>query len=199
MDPKGSRTELEFVRGHCVEGFSPKLHSFFQGCCGHERRCHFVVFWSLHLLFGIHLISRLFFPPFSAEEGDDWITPTEFRVAIVYLIEYANLFDAFSSIDGGGRGVTGSDDDRIDLEEFMRAGHALKVTNFVAFENAVGKEEALFKKINSDGGDKILFAELCKYAVEKEKKARTSLGKLLCIGDEDNAQGARAKAKSKAK
>ena len=82
----------------------------------------------------------------------------------------------------GGKGITSKDDDRVTLEEFKKAASALKATPFAAFKDIAGREEDLFREINTEG-EVMLFKELCRYAEKEEKRAGTRLGELLGIGE----------------
>ena len=94
-------------------------------------------------------------------------------------------------MDGGSQGITGGDDDRVNLDEFKKAASALKATPFAAFKDIDGREEDLFNEINTEG-ERILFKELCHYAEKVEKDANTNLGKLLALGEDANRKkGAR--------
>ena len=59
-------------------------------------------------------------PPSSkgALDSDDYVTPSEFRVLIVYLRLYATMFEVFAMVDGCSPGTTADDDRRISYSEW---------------------------------------------------------------------------------
>jgi hypothetical protein len=122
-----------------------------------------------------------------APGDDDYVTRREFRLALHYVILHANLFDCFLNIDGGA-GVTGEDDSQVTLEEFKKAAGVLKASPFCAFtdETLDGKEEEVFKAINVEG-EKILFRELIKYVEKIEADKDTNIGKLMNMGEDEDA------------
>merc|ERR1712173_351380 len=80
-------------------------------------------------------------------EVDDFVEYAEFRLLMVFLRRYIELFCAFDHIDSG-------DDNRVDLEEFEAALPLLEEWG-VKVEDA----EATFAEIDDNGGGQVLFDE----------------------------------------
>ena len=88
---------------------------------------------------------------------DDYVEKDEFRLLLVCIRQYFEMFVAFSRIDL-------NDDRRIDLEEFKQALPTLKKWGIdVAEENA----EAEFAVIDDNGGGYVLFDEFIHWALER--------------------------------
>ena len=86
--------------------------------------------------------------------GDNYIEFKEFRFFLLSLRQYFEYWEAFCRTDTDG-------DRRIDLVEFKSAQPKIEV--WVGKINA----EEEFKKIDTNGGGKILFDEFCKWAISK--------------------------------
>mmetsp|Transcript_34548 Transcript_34548/g.54038 ORF Transcript_34548/g.54038 Transcript_34548/m.54038 type:complete len:106 (-) Transcript_34548:11-328(-) len=91
----------------------------------------------------------------SNTHGADYVEFCEFRLFLVYLVKYFELWVEFSIVDTG-------DDRRVDLDEFKNAVPYLEKLG-VKIENP--DEE--FKLIDTNGGGQILFQEFCDYALKK--------------------------------
>ena len=112
---------------------------------------------------------------------EDYINFPEFRILNVYLCVYAGLFDAFSTIDGGGAGVSGEDDRRIGEKEWMDGYTKLTSTGFVGLDELSdeGEATALFEKMDPDKSGKALFSDFCDVISELEIDEGSDLGQLL--------------------
>jgi len=87
--------------------------------------------------------------------GDDYIERSEFRLLLLYLRNYLEVWQVFAEIDTG-------DDKRIDLEEFRTAIPILE-----GWGVPVEDPEASFAKIDTNGGGQILFAEFADWSIKK--------------------------------
>eukprot|EP00760_Papus_ankaliazontas_P015515 PhM_4_TR16559/c0_g1_i1/m.101241 len=85
--------------------------------------------------------------------NDDYIQKNEFRMFLVYLRQYFEMYNMFDRIDTG-------DDRRINLDEFKAA-----VPNLAMWGVKVDDAEAEFKKIDKNGGGQILFDEFAAWAL----------------------------------
>merc|ERR1711998_210402 len=115
--------------------------------------------------------------------ADDFVQRSEFRFAIVYLVLYAGMLDAFMILDGGSAGRTAEDDRRISIQE-LRAGY-LQVAHY-RFKGLEGigstvSPDAVFHAMDSDHQGFVLFHEWCEYLKQCEIAHRTPYGKLLEI------------------
>lgn len=86
--------------------------------------------------------------------GDDYVEFPEFRILLVYLRQYLELWQMFDEVDT-------SDDRRVSKDEFRKAVPLLetwgvKVTN----------PDATFKVIDKDGGGMLLFDEFADWAIK---------------------------------
>lgn len=88
--------------------------------------------------------------------GDDYIERPEFRLLLLYLREYFELYQAFARIDAG-------DDNRVDFGEFVRARPL--VEKWVG--GPVEDYEAEFARVDKNGGGQILFSEFAEWAIAK--------------------------------
>jgi Ca2+-binding EF-hand superfamily protein len=91
----------------------------------------------------------------SSELGDDFIERSEFRLFLVYLRNYLEIWQMFDRIDSG-------DDRRINLEEFKAAVPMIERWG-VKIEDA----EATFGEIDDNDGGQILFDEFSHWAIKK--------------------------------
>lgn len=126
---------------------------------------------------------------------DDYVQKGEFRLLNAYLCIYAVMFDAFALIDGYQPGetkaVTGADDRRMGIEEWKSAYKNIMGHGFVAFEGLGDDNASLekaFKDMDADGKGMVLLREFCEYIEKKEEAAGTEWGKMLGIGDGDQAK-----------
>jgi len=94
--------------------------------------------------------------PSNTKYGDDYVTRNEFRLLLIYLKLYYELFRMFGEIDKDG-------DRRIDLGEFRAAMDIVR-----GWGVDVRDPDAEFKRIDRNGGGKILFNEFCDWAIRKE-------------------------------
>ena len=85
--------------------------------------------------------------------GADYVERCEFRLVLLYLRQYFEYWVAFKRVDDNS-------DDRISLTEFVDAQEEI--------EKWVGKFDAeeTFKKIDTNGGGKILFDEFVEWAIK---------------------------------
>jgi len=127
----------------------------------------------------------------SDTSADDYVQKGEFRLLNAYLCIYAVMFDAFSRIDGDSEGTTATDDRRMGIEEWKKGFSAISGHGFACFAN-VGDDasslEAIFKKMDADGKGMVLLREFCEYIEKGEEEAGTEVGKMLGIGDGDQAR-----------
>ena len=87
---------------------------------------------------------------------DDYVTKVEFRMLLVYLKQYFELFEIFDGIDTGN-------DRRIDAEEFGRAVSKLREWGMEIADDP----KRTFAEIDGNGGGQILFEEFCEWAMDK--------------------------------
>merc|ERR1712150_379696 len=86
---------------------------------------------------------------------DFFVDFSEFRLLMVYIRRYIELYCAFDHIDSG-------DDNRIDFEEFKAALASLEEWG-VKIEDA----ETAFAEIDENGGGQILFGEFASWAFKQ--------------------------------
>eukprot|EP00009_Paramoeba_aestuarina_P002319 CAMPEP_0201522276 /NCGR_PEP_ID=MMETSP0161_2-20130828/16690_1 /ASSEMBLY_ACC=CAM_ASM_000251 /TAXON_ID=180227 /ORGANISM="Neoparamoeba aestuarina, Strain SoJaBio B1-5/56/2" /LENGTH=181 /DNA_ID=CAMNT_0047921067 /DNA_START=126 /DNA_END=669 /DNA_ORIENTATION=- len=91
----------------------------------------------------------------SDEHRDNYVQRSEFRLFLVYLLQYFELYVMFDLIDSG-------DDRRVNLDEFKAALPKLDKWG-VKVDNA----EEEFKTVDKNGGGEILFDEFCAWALSK--------------------------------
>lgn len=96
----------------------------------------------------------------SSTIGEDYIEFSEFRWFLIYLKEYAKLWELFDSIDA-------DNDRRIDANEFITQAVPKLVEYGLISDNEVGDGESIFLSIDSNNGGHILFIELAEYAIKK--------------------------------
>lgn len=92
----------------------------------------------------------------STSIGADYVERVEFRMLLVYLSKYFELWQMFDQIDSG-------DDSRVNLEEFKTA-----VPHIEAWGVKIDDPDAAFAEIDTNGGGQILFAEFADWAIKKE-------------------------------
>lgn len=85
----------------------------------------------------------------------DYVEFCEFRLLLVYLKHYLELWDMFEVISNNGR--------RIDFEEFKKALKTMESWGHAPVTNA----EDEFKAIDKNGGGYILFDEFSAWALHK--------------------------------
>jgi len=117
--------------------------------------------------------------------NDDFVSKGEFRLFTTYLVIYGAMYDAFSTIDGGGGGRVG-DDRKIDMAEWLKGYKTLPRLGFVAFKGLENDAEAekVFKAIDGNGGGVVILDEFCTFLKDAEVAADTAVGILL---NEDEA------------
>jgi len=118
--------------------------------------------------------------------GDDYVQLKEFRLLVTYLCIYATIWEAFSNVDGGGKGVTADDDRRVSAAEWAAgssgmAGHPLASLSL----SANADNAAVFNKMDGDGKGMVLLAEFSTYIEDYEFALKTRWGKLLNAGEPD--------------
>ena len=87
--------------------------------------------------------------------GPDYIEKCEFRLLLVYLRQYLELWQMFSEIDDSG-------DRRVEFAEFKKALPKLE-----SWGVKISDPEAAFREIDTNGGGIILFDEFAHWALEK--------------------------------
>ena len=87
--------------------------------------------------------------------GDDYVERPEFRLLLLYLRRYFELYQAFARVDAGG-------DNRIDRDEFTRARPLVE-----RWVGPFDDYDAEFDKIDANGGGQILFDEFAEWAIAK--------------------------------
>ncbi|KAL2628861.1 hypothetical protein R1flu_013547 [Riccia fluitans] len=88
--------------------------------------------------------------------GDDFVERSEFRLILLYLRQYFELFEMFEAVDT-------SDDRKISREEFDSALEKLK-----AWGLDVTDPEAAFNKVDTNHGGSVLFAEFADWALKSK-------------------------------
>jgi len=99
----------------------------------------------------------------------DFVTRSEFRLLLVYIQRYFELFAAFEVIDTG-------DDRRINAAEFMRATKLMR-----SWGVYVRNPKAEFASIDANGGGQVLFDEFASWAIRR--------GMELVDDDDDPEEG----------
>ena len=90
--------------------------------------------------------------------GKNFVEHSEFRLLLVYLRQYFELYKAYSQLDS-------SDDRRLSLPEFRAGLSLLSRWGVSVSEEAV---EAEFAAIDTNGGGQILFDEFCDWALRRQ-------------------------------
>ena len=90
-----------------------------------------------------------------AKHGPDYIEKCEFRLLLVYLRQYFELWQMFDRVDT-------SDDRRVDKDEFKKALPQLETWGV-----KITDADATFAEIDTNGGGVILFDEFAHWALEK--------------------------------
>ena len=86
---------------------------------------------------------------------DDYVSRAEFRMLLIYLHQYYELFKIFAIIDSGG-------DRRIDEGEFVAA-----VPRLAQWGLRIADARQTFREIDTNGGGQILFYEFCAWAMPR--------------------------------
>lgn len=94
-------------------------------------------------------------PDSRARLGADYITRSEFRLLLIYLRRYFELFLMFEGIDA-------NNDRRLTAEEFAAAAQKVEVWGIKSFY-----PELHFKNIDKNGGGMILFDEFAEWAISQ--------------------------------
>lgn len=120
-----------------------------------------------------------------AATTDDFVQKQTFRLFIAYLVVYAEMYDAFDMVDGGG--TDGKDEDRKISEAELTAGiPKLGGYTFASLQGLdATKATTLFKEMDTDGKGSIMLSEWCRWIEQNEQKMGTECGKLLAIGDDE--------------
>ncbi|KAK3251352.1 hypothetical protein CYMTET_39307 [Cymbomonas tetramitiformis] len=87
--------------------------------------------------------------------GPDFIERIEFRLLLVYLRQYFELYQMFDEVDS-------SDDRRVSLDEFLAAQDKIK-----SWGLDIADPEAEFQIIDANGGGMVLFIEFADWAIKK--------------------------------
>lgn len=88
---------------------------------------------------------------------DDYVERDEFRVLLVYLRQYFELYVAFNRLDTNS-------DSRLDVVEFRNSLETLAKWGIHLSQD---QAEAEFESIDTNGGGAILFDEFCHWAIQK--------------------------------
>jgi len=122
----------------------------------------------------------------STATADDYVQARTFRVFLSYVVVYAEMYDAFALVDGGGEGVSKDDDRKISPEELKAGVDKLKGFSFACFQNLdAAKADEIFKDMDADGKGAVMLIEWCRWIEQNEQKLGTETGKLLAIGDDE--------------
>ena len=90
--------------------------------------------------------------------GADYVERCEFRLLLVYLKKYFELFQLFRTIDA-------SSDRRISKEEF---GQSIDLLEKWGLDTKGRSADAMFKEIDTDNGGMLLFDEISKWALREK-------------------------------
>ena len=90
-----------------------------------------------------------------ADRGPDYIEAVEFRMFLVYLRKYFEMWQMFEQIDSG-------EDNRINIDEFKAALPKLE-----AWGVKIDGADAGFSEIDTNGGGELLFNEFADWAIKK--------------------------------
>eukprot|EP00947_MAST-08B_sp_MAST-8B-sp1_P004987 g4987.t1 len=94
-----------------------------------------------------------------ARLGADFVERAEFKLLLVYLKRYFELFVMFERVDTG-------DDRRVNLDEFTEALWMIEDWGVTVDDPA-----AEFARIDRNGGGEVLFDEFCDWAISKHLEA----------------------------
>lgn len=87
--------------------------------------------------------------------GGDYIELPEFRLFLLYLTQYLELWEIFDEIDTGA-------DHRINFDEFQKA-----LPKLAEWGIKVEDPKAEFETIDANDGGQVLFAEFCDWGFKK--------------------------------
>lgn len=97
------------------------------------------------------------------EAGESFVERSEFRLFLVYLERYKELWDVFASLDtGDSDGNDSHADRRIDENEFARGVETIQSKWGVTIDSDPAIE---FQRIDTNQGGKILFDEFSAWAM----------------------------------
>jgi len=123
---------------------------------------------------------------------DDYVTRNEFRICCAFICLYATMDDAFSMVDGGGEGVTATDDRRMSLDEFKAGWDKIGTAYGLAGLAEIADEakgdvtpDSVFAEIDADGKGMVLLNEWCAWLKTKEVDAGGISARMLTTGDDD--------------
>lgn len=88
-------------------------------------------------------------------QDDDYITFPEFRMLLVYIHNYFELWSMFAVIDKSG-------DRRVELNEFKQA-----LPLIAQWGKTINDAQAAFNEIDTNGGGFILFDEFAEWAIKQ--------------------------------
>ena len=88
--------------------------------------------------------------------GPDYVEKCEFRLLLVYLRNYLEIWQMFEAVDV-------EDDNRINIQEFQTA-----LPLFETWGLKIDDYEAEFAAIDSNGGGRLLFDEFADWALKKQ-------------------------------
>lgn len=91
------------------------------------------------------------------QHGEDYIEQSEFRVFLVYLARYLELWKTFSGMDD-------NNDRRVSFEEFEKSLDKLSEWGV-----STNDPKKTFDEIDGNSGGMILFDEFCQWALDKTK------------------------------
>lgn len=112
---------------------------------------------------------------------DDYINFAEFRIFNVYLCIYAGMLDAFSTLDGGGSGITEDDDRRVEKKEWLKGYLHVKTSGFIGLGKLADKNSAMaaFESMDTNSSGRVLFSDFCHYLSKAEVEEGTKMGFLF--------------------
>eukprot|EP00929_Paragymnodinium_shiwhaense_P097461 TRINITY_DN59129_c0_g2_i1.p1 TRINITY_DN59129_c0_g2~~TRINITY_DN59129_c0_g2_i1.p1 ORF type:complete len:1184 (+),score=222.24 TRINITY_DN59129_c0_g2_i1:85-3636(+) len=103
--------------------------------------------------------ARKLAPPV-AKMPADYIDWNEFRVLLVYIVKYSELWDLFADMDTDG-------DRRLSFDEFQRALPLLQEWGASSYQSVAQDPQAAFATIDCDGGGMVLFDEFAHWALQQ--------------------------------
>jgi len=92
----------------------------------------------------------------ASTRGADFIEASEFRLLLVYLRQYFEVWQMFEDVDSG-------DDHRIDLAEFKNA-----IKKIESWGLKIGDDDNEFRALDTNNGGQILFDEFTDWALKKK-------------------------------
>lgn len=116
-----------------------------------------------------------------------------FRVFLVYLVLYAEMYDAFAQVEAIGIGIDDVTQDVaienriVTLDKILQGKNKLKGFTFKTFHNLdFLRAQVIFKEMDINANGVVTLMEWCKYLEDKELAMGTERSKLLDIGDDDD-------------